>query len=315
MDLHGVDLNLMVTFDALMRERSVTRTGARVGRTQPAISAALARLRHLFKDELFIRSVTGLQPTSRAIELSVPIASALAQLQQTLAFTQTFDPLQTSATFTLGVSDHPAYLVLPELLHWLGISAPGVALRVKSFSARERAIELLDAGEVNAAIGLPSSGTPRILTAPMFSERFVCIARIAHPAIPGRLTLKTFLALRHLLVSPEGDGVGHVDMRLAELGKRRNIALQLQQMYAAPAIIAASDLIATVMEGIVRSSGMQNRLQMFRTPVSLEEVPFVLLWHRRSDTHPAQRWFREQVLAVGARLQRERSGRPFDKYS
>lgn len=308
MDLWGVDLNLMVAFDALMRERSVTKAGVRVGRTQPALSAALSRLRHLFKDELFIRSATGLQPTPRAIELAGPIGSALAQLQQTLEFTQSFEPLLSSSAFTLGVSDHPACVVLPQLLRVLGVTAPGVSLRVKSFAARERAVEMLDAGEVDAAVGVLGATTPRILTAAMFSERFVCVVRKTHPCAASRLTLKAFLSLPHLLVSPEGDGVGHVDVKLAELGKKRKIALQLPQMYAAPAIVSDSDLIATLMEGVVLSSGRRSRLRIVRPPLRLEEVAFVLHWHRRSDSHPGQRWFRDQILAVGAAITAARKG-------
>ena len=92
MDLHGIDLNLLVAFDALMSERSVTKAGRRIGRTQPAMSAALARLRSLLDDELFVRSQSGLQPTPRAIELSLPLGRALEDIQRTLGYTQQFDP-------------------------------------------------------------------------------------------------------------------------------------------------------------------------------------------------------------------------------
>lgn len=259
MDLHGVDLNLMVAFDALMRERSVTKAGVRVGRTQPAMSAALARLRHLFKDELFIRCVSGLRPTPRAIELAVPISSALGQLKQTLEFTQSFEPSESTVTFTLGVSDHPACVVLPRLLRRLGIAAPGITLRVRALSARDHAVEMLDTGEVDTAVGVVTATTPRIHTAAMFTERFVCVLRHAHPVKTQRLTLQVFLALHHLLVSPEGDGVGHVDVQLGQLGKKRKIALQLPQMYAAPAILTATDLISTLMEGAAKTSRNAKR--------------------------------------------------------
>jgi DNA-binding transcriptional LysR family regulator len=301
MDLHGIDLNLLVAFDALICERNVTRAGVRIGRTQPAMSAALARLRLLLKDELFVRSAAGLQPTPRALELAVPLGEALASIQRTLDFTQDFDPSRSTVRFTLGLSDHPALVMLPELQKRLAQLAPGITLRIKSFSAREDAVSLLDAGEVDAAVGVPGGATPRIPTMPLFEERFVCVMRKSHPLAKKRISLKGFLACRHLLVSPEGDGVGHVDVRLAQLGHKRDIAITLPQMYAAPAIVAHSDLLATLMEGVVQASGLRGKLAVLPLPqLDLAPVPFVLHWHRRNDAHPAQRWLRGQVaLACG----------------
>lgn len=302
-----MDLNLLVAFDALMRERSVTRAGLRIGRTQPAMSAALSRLRHLLKDELFVRSAAGLRPTPRATELAEPIAAALAQLQQTLAFTQPFDPATSTATFTLAVSDHPALVVLPRLVPLLARAAPGVTLRVKAFTAREDAVAMLDAGEADAAVGVPGSSTPRILTAPMFSERFVCVLRRGHAQAKRRLTLERFLAMDHLLVSPEGDGIGLVDLKLAEQGRQRRVALRLPQLFAASAVITRSDLMATLMAGAVQASGLGEQLVQMPPPLAVDSVPFVLHWHRRSDALASQRWFREQVLAVGGELAVERA--------
>jgi DNA-binding transcriptional LysR family regulator len=305
MDLHGIDLNLLVAFDALMCERNVTRAGVRIGRTQPAMSAALARLRLLLKDELFVRSAAGLQPTPRALELALPLGEALASIQRTLDFTQAFDPMTSTLRLTLGLSDHPAFVVLPPLLARLARVAPGVTLRVRAFTAREDALALLDAGEVDAAIGVPGGSTPRIPTTPLFEERFVCVARKDHPLANNKtVALDAFLAHQHLLVSPEGDGVGHVDVRLAQLGRKRDIAIALPQMYAAPAIVAASDVLATMMEGVVRASGLRGALAVLPPPAELDlaPVPFVLHWHRRNDAHPAQRWLREQIALVCGEL-------------
>lgn len=304
MDLHGIDLNLLVAFDALICERNVTRAGVRIGRTQPAMSAALSRLRLLLKDELFVRSAAGLQPTPRALELAAPLGKALASIQRTLDFTQDFDPARATVRFTLGLSDHPAFVLLPHLLKRLSRQSPGVTLKVRSFTAREDAISLLDAGEVDAAIGVPGGVTPRIPTMPLFEERFVCVARQGHPVKKKKLTLERFLSCQHLLVSPEGDGVGHVDTRLAQLGHRRDIAVAMPQMYAAPGVIAHSDLLATMMEGAVAASGMRAALTVMPLPaeIDLEPVSFVLHWHRRNDGHPAQRWLREQIALVSRQL-------------
>ena len=297
--MHGIDLNLLVAFDALMAERNVTRAAARIGRTQPAMSAALARLRSLFADELFLRSPGGLQPTPRAVDLGGPLSEALAQIQRTLDFTQAFAPAAATATFTLALSDHPAFVLLPRLMKQLARQAPGVTLLVRGFTHRDDAEELLERGVAHAAVGVPAAWGSNVVTRPLFEERFVSVMRKGHPLAGKRLTLKRFLSFPHLLVSPEGDRQSLVDLKLAELGHTRKLGLALPQMYAAPRIVAASDLIATLMEGVVRGSPHAGQLQIFEPPLELPEVPFVLAWHRRNDSHPAQRWLRERIAAHG----------------
>lgn len=300
MDLHGIDLNLLVAFDALMAERNVTRAGVRIGRTQPAMSAALARLRLLLRDELFVRTASGLQPTPRAVELAGPLGEALASIQATLDFTQSFDPARSTVRFSVGLSDHPAFTVLPPLLRDLATHAPGVTLRIRGFTAREGALALLDGGEADIAIGVPAASTPRIPTQPLFEERFVCVVRRGHPLAAMPMSLDAFLSFSHLLVSPDGDGVGLVDVQLARLGRQRTVALTLPQMYAAPALVAGSDLVGVFMGGILRASGWADGLVVLPLPIELAPVPFVLHWHRRNDAHPAQRWLRGRVAEVCA---------------
>ncbi len=292
MDLHGIDLNLLVAFDALMKERSVTKAGIRIGRTQPAMSAALARLRSLLRDELLVRGPQGLQPTPRALDLAEPLSRALAEIQRTLDFTQGFDPATSSATFAIGLSDHPTFALLPQLVSLMAEEAPDATLHVRNFSARDDAIDLLDAGEVDATVGVPSTKTGRILSQPLFEERFVSIVRKDHPAAGHAVDIETFLALSHLLVSPENERFGHVDAALSKKGLQRRLALTLPNMYAAPLLIARSDMVATLMAGVIAASGHAQELAIFEPPVALDPVPFVMSWHRRNDVHPAQRWFR-----------------------
>jgi len=298
MDMHGIDLNLLVAFDALMAERNVTRAGARIGRTQPAMSAALSRLRALFDDELFVRSPAGLQPTPRALDLSVPLLEALAQIQRTLDFTQAFDPAASKATFTLALSDHPAFVLLPRLVQRLGVEAPGVVLHVRGFTDRQQAEELLESGTAHAAVGVPAHWGASVVSQPLFRERFVSVVRRGHPILGKKITLKRFLAFPHLLVSPEGDRHGHVDAKLAELGLSRHLGLSLPHMFAAPGIVASSDLVATLMEGVVKHSAEAFQLQIIEPPLALPTVSFVLAWHRRNDAHPAQRWLRSAIAEL-----------------
>ena len=299
MDLHGIDLNLLVAFDAMMAERSVTKAGRRLGRTQPAMSAALSRLRDLFDDQLFVRGQDGLQPTPRASELAEPLGRALEEIGRSLGPAQEFDPALCRVTLNIALQEHAAFKLLPALVKRLHAQAPATKLAIRSYTARDDAIALLDAGEADVAVGVPPSSAPgRIFTNALFEEEYVCVVRKDHPAAGQSLELEAFLALEHLLVSPEGDRFGHTDTALAQRGLRRSLAVTLTQMYAAPALVAQSDLISTLMRGVVEVSGFEDRLEILQPPIKLDPCPFVLCWHRRNDEHPVQNWLRQCVKSV-----------------
>ena len=303
MDFHGVDLNLLAAFAALMEERNVTRAAVRVGVSQPAMSAALSRLRTLLEDPLFLRSAEGLLPTPRARDLAGPVAEALRQLEAVLVKKPVFDPGKVSMEFTLGLSDYPAFVLLPALLGALEKKAPGISLSVRSFSSRDSAVDLLDAGLIDAAVGVPpTQAESRILTRPILRDDFVTIVRRDHPDARRGMSMKTFLSLQHVLASPEGDRHGLVDEALAQLGKRRTLALSLPQMFAVPAVVAQTQMAATVMKRVALHSPARRMLVLFPPPVALPEVQFDLLWHRRSDTHPAQMWLRALMESLAKSL-------------
>ena len=303
MDFQGIDLNLLAAFDALMSERNVTRAAARVRVSQPAMSAALSRLRKLFADPLFLRSARGLLPTPRARELAEPLSQALRQIEAVLVKKPEFVPANASLTLTLGLSDYPAFVLLPALARALAERAPSVSLSVHSFNDRDHAVNLLDAGKVDCAIGVaPTYPDGRIMTLPILEDEFVTILGSQHPAARRRMDMKTFLSLEHVLVSPEGERHGHVDQVLAQRGKRRTLALTLPQMFAAPIIVASTRMTATVMKRVALTSPASRKLVFFPPPVPLPAMVFNLIWHRRTDSHPAQRWFRELIASVAAKL-------------
>lgn len=299
MDLHGLDLNLLVAFDALMTERSVTKAARRIGRTQPAMSAALARLRSLFNDELFVRGKEGLQPTQRAMDLSEPIGRALREIRQTLRIADDFDPQESTLTFNIAMQEHAAFKIAPSLIERLRSGSPSIALHIVAYGARDEAITLLDSGAVDIAVGVPPRSAPgRIFVQPLFEEPFVCVMRKGHPAAGRPLDLDTYLSLDHLLVSPEGDRFGHTDTVLARKGLSRRLSVTVTQMYPAPALIATSDLVATMMLGVLDDHRWKDRLEIRQPPIDLAPCPYVMIWHRRNDKHPAQRWLRACIESV-----------------
>jgi DNA-binding transcriptional LysR family regulator len=302
MDFHGFDLNLLVAFDALMRERNVTRAATQVGVSQPAMSAALSRLRNLLGDPLFLRSANGLLPTLRARDIAEPVSQALEQLASTLSKNPGFEPSTCVMTVRLGMQDYPAFVLMPTLVEALVQEAPGLTLNIHAFNNRDHAVDLLDAGIIDIAMGVPPTRVDgRILTRLLLRDDFVTIVSSSNPAASHGMDLKTYLALSHVLVSPEGDQFGLVDQALAKHGQERRLALTLPQMFAVPGIVARTDLTATILKRAAKGWA-DSGLVSFKPPVDLPSVEFSLIWHRRCDAHPAQRWFRDFVSRHAALL-------------
>jgi DNA-binding transcriptional LysR family regulator len=176
-------------------------------------------------------------------------------------------------------------------------------LIVHAFNARDHAVDLLDAGTIDAAVGVPPTHTDsRILTRPVLRDEFVTIVGKDNPAARRGMDIKTYLALSHVLVSPEGDRHGVVDQALAQRGKKRSLGLTLPQMFVAPEVIGRTYMTATVMRRVALSSSASRRLVLFPPPIELPEVVFDLFWHRRSDSHPGQQWFRNLIASLAAAL-------------
>lgn len=313
MDIEGFDLNLLVAFDALMAERHVTRAASRIGISQPAMSAALARLRKATGDQLFVRSSHGLAPTPRASDLALPLRQALETVRTALHLEPAFDSATSNHVFTLALADHPAYLLLPRLAAKLSVDAPSVDLRARSFVDRRDAITLLDSGDIDLAIGVSPGNETRILHHPLFEEQFVGIARAGSPACSSFDTMDAFVAATHVLVSPEGDDKGVVDIALAEIDRARRVGISVAHPYIAPMVVAETDRIATVMFGVAANCSVAERISIHPLPIQVAPVTFHLLWNRRTDAHAAHRWLRsvlielaEPIRQTGAR--RIRSG-------
>ena len=300
MDVAGFDLNLLKAFDALYAERHVTHAGQRIGLSQSAMSGALTRLREVFKDELFVRSPTGMQPTPCADDLAGPVSAALRLMREVLR-ADTFDPAAADHTVTVAMTDYAAFVLLPPLLARLAVEAPGLDVQVRGIFGRNEALDLLDNGEANLAIGYPVEASARILVHPLLHEGFTCIARRGHPAFAEGAGLETFAAAPHLLVSPEGDRMGLVDHTLAALGLKRRIVLSLPQFLVAPFVVADTDLVATLASRVARRFAAASfGIAVHEPPVALPGWPLAMMWHRRVDDHPATIWLRDRIAEVSA---------------
>jgi DNA-binding transcriptional LysR family regulator len=197
--------------------------------------------------------------------------------------------------------DYPGFVLLPALMAGLKTEAPGIRLTVHAVHGRDGSVDLLDAGVVDAAVGVvPTSLDGRIQARPLLTDTFVTIVAADHPAAQQPMTLDAFLALEHVLASPEGDRYGAVDAALAQLGKARTLGLTLPHMFVVPAVVARTQMTATLLERVAQIGNDSKQLKLFIPPVALPEIVFHLLWHRRADTNPAQVWFRGFILRHAA---------------
>jgi DNA-binding transcriptional LysR family regulator len=297
MNLAGIDLNLLVVFDALMTERQVTRAGERLGLSQPATSNALARLRNLTKDDLFVRSGGKLHPTPVAIALAQQIQPALGQIQTALSPTQPFDPMISDRIFSIGMSDYVEFVLLPPLLEKLETIAPHIKIQVRSGN-REQRLALLDSGEIDLMCGLFVNKVAWHEKQLLFQEQFVCVCRQDHPTIGDTLSLEEYINADHLLVSVQEDRVGRVDFLLAQQNLTRNIAVSTPHFLVAPTILARTNLIATLVERVAREFTPALNLKILPCPLPLKGFPVFMRWHQSMRDRATNSWLRGIIAEV-----------------
>ena len=293
MDIRALDLNLLKAFDALMTERAVTRAASRIGLSQPAMSHALSRLRSLLVDELFVRAATGMEPTTRAREIAPLITAAIEHIEAALSLGAGFDPATSAAIFTAGMAEYAEIALVGPLAQAFAREAPGATLRLLPATGRSL-VEQLDRGAIDVAVAYVASLPAHIDTMVLLRDPFVVVARHGHPILSQPLTVETYATSGHVLVSPRGDTTGAVDRPLAALGLSRRIQLLVATYLALPALLEATDLIATVPERTARRIAAAG-FAITPLPIDLA-VTVSMAWHRRNARTPAHVWFRSQLV-------------------
>jgi DNA-binding transcriptional LysR family regulator len=301
-NISAVNLNLLVVFEALFEERSVSRAAARVGLSQPAMSNALARLREMFGDPLFTRQRRGMAPTPRAVELAGPVRAGLAQLRGALAGPPAFDPTSSARTFRIACTDYAELLLGGPLLARVQAAAPAVQVVIRRLDRIFAAPEAdLRAGAVDAAIGFfqdASALEPSTRVRELFAEPNVCIARRGHPLLRSRLTAQRFAAAPQAGIFYQAETRGLVDNVLAAEGLRRRLQATTPHFLAVPHLVASSDLVACVPAGLAARFRRWLPIEVRKLPVELPPFHMRLAWHATADDNPAQQWFRIQVVAA-----------------
>jgi len=293
-NLAAVDLNLLVVFDALMRERNVTRAASRVGLTQSAASHALTRLRALFGDDLFVRTPRGMEPTAHALDIAGPVAAVLAQVEGILAPGATFTPGQSSRVFRIGLSDYAAFVLLPGLIERVERDAPGIRLIVQNTS-HGQGHAMLDAGEVELIAGNFPVPPQHMCEELLFEEDFLCAVRPDHPEIGESLDASTYFRSRHLHVSSRGGLEGYPDRFVREGPRRRRIGVTVGHFLLAPFLLRFTDAIATEPRRILAPLAETLGLRLFPPPVDIPPFRVTQVWPRRLDKDARHVWLREMV--------------------
>ncbi|GGY30586.1 LysR family transcriptional regulator [Pseudoduganella albidiflava] len=298
-NFRGVDLNLLVTFLVLMRERSVSGAARKLFIGQPAASSALARLRELFGDELLVRGAHGMEPTARALALEAALAPALGEVQAALFESLAFDPATAEHTFTLGMPDWVELWLMPRLFERVRLEAPGVRIAVKVCDPFT-GTAMLEAGEIDLGVGAFREGPRWQKYTPLRTMGFRCLF---NPALVktrrrGRLALADYTAHPHVLVSYRAAFESAADEQLAAQGLRRDVRYVTPRFALVPGILRHSPAIGTAPEVL---APLWPDLVSCAVPVALPAFDVSAIGHARRERDPALAW----LLGVIAEVARE----------
>lgn len=294
-NIRRIDLNLLVAFDAIFDELSVSRAAERLAVTQPTASGMLRRLRETFGDELFLRTSRGLIPTPRAEDLAGPVKLLLRETDALLS-PVAFDPARAEATFRVSASDYMQQAVVVPAVRRLRRLSPGSRVAAMPRSPA-RLAEQLARGEVDVCICARETVLPNMATSRLYLERYVCVGRKAHQLGEGFLPLDQLSNFDHLLVDPSGRSfLGPVDDALAKAGRARRVAVALPTFSDLFRLLSTADYLAFAPEKLV--GPRKAEIKVFDTELEIPEFEVVAMWHPRFDNEPRHAWLRELLLDV-----------------
>jgi DNA-binding transcriptional LysR family regulator len=306
MDLRDIDLNLLVVFNQLLLDRSVSTAAEKLGLTQPAVSNALKRMRAVLKDELFLRTSRGMEPTPYALHLAEPVVYALNALQTALTTRDSFDPLTSTHNFQLAMNDIGEMYFMPPLM----VALSKVAPQVRVSTVRPNAGNLRDdmeSGTVDLALGLLPELKTGFFQRRLFRHKYVCVFRQGHPLAQSPMTLQQFTELEHVGVVAANTGHGAVDGLLERAGIKRKMRLVLPHFIAVGHVLQTTDLIATLPERFAQRCEAPFGLVTSPHPARLPDIAINLFWHAKFNRDPANMWIRQLFVELFADSESEKN--------
>ncbi len=300
-NLYSFDLNLLRVLDALLQEHSTVKAGRRLGLTQPAVSAALGRLRGALDDELFFRRGQGLEPTAFALSLEAELREVLDRIGRLIQGPGKFDPATAQNRFRISGSDFFAEMLMPRLADRLQAVAPLVRVHLVDL-VPDNYVDTLERYEVDLAL-IPKTQFPDWTECQqVFQSSFSVIARSGHPHLSKArlitgdiMPIDLFCDLGHVLFSPEGNDAAMGDEALARVGRKRHVVMTMPVFSGVYRAVAGSDLIALLPTALAHQVAPSVGLEVLHLPVPVAPVQLVQVWHRRFTSSPAHVWLRDQI--------------------
>jgi DNA-binding transcriptional LysR family regulator len=299
MNIEQLDLNLFKVLVAIYEERQVTAAAERLGVTQPGLSHALARLRELTGDELFLRRPGGMVPTAAATDLYQRVRPGLQLVQEGLAPAAGVDPARLEHRFTLGMNDYGASVLLPRLIQRMTAAAPKVRLRTRHF-AHGSQYEALRAGDIDLSITVGDSQPGWASQELLFEETAQVVAAKGNPHIKGKVSLAAYTACPHVIMAPDGNERNWIDEILEDLGAARTIQHTVPHFLAIPPVLKDSAMVSTLPRRIARQVAAREGLKTYPLPFAAPPHRIVQVWPKRRDRDPLHRWLRDTVREAAA---------------
>jgi DNA-binding transcriptional LysR family regulator len=305
MKLERIDLNLLPILDAILVHESVGKAAAAVGLSKPAASHALSRIRDQVGDPILVRAGQRWVLTERAAAIAPRVRATVHEARALLSADRPFDPKELRREFRVHATDEMLSLFGLALGHAVSLAAPNVGLRFLALDTEEaHALRT----EADLALGVFNDLPPELRTQKLFDDRFVCLVRAEHPKVQGKLTLDTFLSLKHIGVAPRGRPGSVVDSALAARGLARRALRWVPYSGNAIEFVAESDCITTISERLARRTATRYDLQILAPPLPLPRCAGTQVWHSRLDADPAHAWLRRLVFSVATSP--KKAGRP-----
>lgn len=298
--MSDLDLNLLRVVVALDEHRSVSSAALKLGRSQPSVSADLAKLRKFFDDPLFLRAGNNMQPTPRAQAIATAARPLLDRITADIVAPRVFDPFTHPVPYKMALSDVGEVIFLPPVLKHLREFAPDAAVWAVSLPPTGIA-EQLESGDIDVAIGyFPDLKKRNFFQQTLFTDGFVSLMRADHPlAAKGKLTIEEFTQLDHAVVRVESRTEEVIERYLARNNIRRRVVLTTPHFASAPIIVAQSDLIVTVPQPLARYfSGVLSTLKMVELPFVTPTIEVKQFWHRKFHHDARNRWLRTLIARL-----------------
>ncbi|MGH8227668.1 MAG: LysR family transcriptional regulator [Steroidobacteraceae bacterium] len=307
MQLNRFDLNLLIALDALLHEKNVTRAAERVFVSQPAMSAALQKLRDYFDDPLLVRVGRDMELTPRGLSLVEPVREALLRIQATLGTQPTFDPKTVRRVFTIIVTDEAVPLIVPAVLRRVEREAPGIQCNFEQIS--HTSLTRLEYGDADLCLCLDLL---RLFSIRAFPEtlrvvelrpvRWIGAVCRDHPVLGDELTLEQYQSLPHVFARPNGHTAPVEELVRRLLNLDLDVRATAQSLIELPFMLPGTPLVATLPERVARLVEPVVPLKTFALPFDTLNSHEVLLWHKRNEPDPGHAWLRSLFIEVARDL-------------